>query len=165
MNCATSRSLYFGSGRRSRLCGLFLLGILRLPLDVFRSFGTVATTTLAAGIHPACIQSSAYHVVANPRKVLDPASPNEDDGVFLKIMALSGNIGCHLDAVGQPNAGNFTQSRVRLFRCSGINTSANAPSLGTTVEGRGLGLPSGQLSSHPNDLIDCRQQLSFHFKT
>jgi len=104
-------------------------------------------------------------VVANSRKVLDPASPNEDDGVLLEIMALSGNIGCHLDAVGQPNAGNFAQSRVRLFRCGGINTSANAPSLGTTVEGRGLGLPDSLPSTATDELIDRRQMKPFRLKT
>ncbi len=165
MNCATSRSLYLGSGRRSRLCGLFLLGILGLSLDVFRSFGAVATTTLAAGIYPACIQGSTYHVVANPRKVLDPASPNENDGVFLEIMALSGNIGRHLDAIGQPNAGNFAQSGVRLFRCGGINSRANAPPLGTTIEGRSFSLPDSLSSTATDELIDRRQTKPFRLKT
>src|SRR3546814_19192251 len=43
--------------------------------------------------------------------------------VFLKVMAFAGNIADDFALIGQADLGNLAQSRVRLFRGCGINTS------------------------------------------
>src|SRR3546814_18686561 len=45
--------------------------------------------------------------------------------VFLKVMAFAGNIADDFALIGQADLGNFAQSRVRLFRGCGINTSTS----------------------------------------
>ena len=60
----------------------------------------VTTAGLPAAIHAKGIQCAADYLIANARKVADPASTYEDDGVFLKTMAFARYVDSHFLAVG-----------------------------------------------------------------
>jgi hypothetical protein len=46
------------------------------------------------------IQGAADDMVSNSWKVFDPSSSNENDGVFLEIVANAWDIGGHLNPIG-----------------------------------------------------------------
>ncbi len=54
-------------------------------------------------------------MVAYARKVLDTTAAYHNNGVFLKVMAYSWDIGSYFITVGKTNTGDFTQCGVRLF--------------------------------------------------
>ncbi len=56
------------------------------------------------------VQSSAHHMVADPREVLDTPTADQNDGVFLQVVSDSGNVGGNLDSVGEADTGNFAKS-------------------------------------------------------
>ena len=64
-----------------KLCGLGL-----------RTLGAVLGTTLAAILHTGGIQSTTDDVVTDTGKVFYTAAANHDDGVFLKVVAFTGDV-------------------------------------------------------------------------
>ena len=88
-----------------KLCGLGL-----------RTLGAVLGTTLAAILHTGGIQSTTDDVVTDTGKVFYTAAANHDDGVFLKVVAFTGDVRGDFEAVGETHTGDLTQSRVRLLR-------------------------------------------------
>jgi hypothetical protein len=54
-------------------------------------------------------------VVTNAWKILNTAASDEDDGVFLQVMAFTRNVSRNFDSVGQAYTGYFTKSRVWLL--------------------------------------------------
>ena len=51
-------------------------------------------------------------MIANARKVLDAASPNQDHGVLLKVVTDAGDIGGHLHPVGQTHLATLRRAEL-----------------------------------------------------
>ena len=75
------------------------------------------------------IQGAPDNLVTNTRQVLDSAASDEDDGVFLQVVPLTGDVRSDFHAVGEAHTGDLPQSRVRLLRSNGGNTSTDATTL------------------------------------
>ena len=71
------------------------------------------------------IESAADNVVTNTWKILNTAASDEDDAVFLQVMAFARNVSRNFDSVGQAYTCYFTKSRVWLLRGSGVNPCAD----------------------------------------
>src|SRR6266550_559064 len=84
-------------------------GILSLPRAVF-------TATALAVRNARRVQCAADNVVAHAGQVFDAPAPDQDDRVLLEAVAFAWNIGGYFHSVCQPDAGDFPQCRVRLFR-------------------------------------------------
>jgi hypothetical protein len=54
-------------------------------------------------------------VVTDTWKVLHPSAANEDDGVFLEVVAFTADVGDDFESVGKANLSHFTESRVWLL--------------------------------------------------
>src|SRR5687768_8875747 len=50
---------------------------------------------------PSCVERSTDYMVTNARKVLNTTSTDQDDGVFLQIVADTGDVGCNFNPIGQ----------------------------------------------------------------
>ena len=53
------------------------------------------------------VQRTTDEMVSDTREILHTATSYQDDGVLLEIVADTGNIGRHLNAVCQPDTRNF----------------------------------------------------------
>ena len=126
-----------------KLCGLGL-----------RTLGAVLGTALAAILHAGGIQSTTDDVVTDTGKVFHTAAANHDDGVFLKVVAFTGDVRGDFEAVGEAHTGDLTQSRVRLLRGGGVNTGAHATTLGASLQGRGLFVLHNLLPRDADKLVD-----------
>src|SRR5260221_10655691 len=93
----------------------------------FLSFGPVLRTALLAPFDAHRVEGPAYDVIAHTRQVLHTTAANQDDRVLLKVVPHAGDIGRHLDAIGQPHSGHLTQGRVRLLRRRREDADADAP--------------------------------------
>src|SRR5262245_12774553 len=134
MNLVTSWDWKSGSGMTSRLATTFLLGMvfqrfLRAapwrpnPLaSGFLPLGSIFRPAFLPPFHAHGIQRAPHDVVSNSRQILDPASPDEHDGMLLEIVPHSGNVGRDLDAVGQSHAGHLAQGRVGFLGRGSENT-------------------------------------------
>jgi hypothetical protein len=98
-------------------------------------------------------------VVADARKILHTTTPDEDDGVLLKVMPFPWDVGCDLEAIGQADAGNLSKRRVRLLWCGGINPGTHTALLRIVLEGRRLVLGLDIFPAAPDELIDSRHNL------
>ena len=99
-------------------------------------------------------------VVADRRKILYPATPNQHDRVLLQVVPLSRDVGRNLHPIGQPYAGDLAECGVRFLRRRRVDARANTPFLWASLEcgsGGPLGLNPAALS---DQLIDCGHQLS-----
>jgi len=56
------------------------------------------------------IQGSPHHMVANPRKVLDTSTTDQNDGVFLQVVSDTRDVGSYLNPVREPDTSNFAKS-------------------------------------------------------
>ena len=129
-----------------KLCGLGL-----------RTLGAVLGTALAAILHTGGIQSTTDDVVTDTGKVFYTAAANHDDGVFLKVVAFTGDVRGDFEAVGETHTGDLTQSRVRLLRGGGVNTGAHAATQRAALQGQSLGLLRLCLTSLTDELFNSRQ--------
>jgi len=68
----------------------------------------VLGTALSAILDADGIERAAHQMVPHARKIFHASAPHQDDGMFLEIVANTGNIGCDFHAVRQPNTRNFT---------------------------------------------------------
>jgi hypothetical protein len=76
---------------------------------LLRLFGSVFRSTLLAVFNSKRVQSTPDDVIPYPRKIFDPSSTNQDNGMLLKIVSNTRDIGGNFDTGGQTNAGNFSQ--------------------------------------------------------
>src|SRR3984957_9970669 len=105
---------------RTRICPLRDIGfLLRLLRAVLRA-------ALATVLHTDRIQRAADHVIANTREILDAAAANQHHRMLLQVMANARYIGVDLIAVGEPDARNLAQRRVRLLGRSRLDLGADA---------------------------------------
>jgi hypothetical protein len=54
-------------------------------------------------------------MIAHTGKILDPTAPDEDNGMFLKVMTHAGNIGGYFVSAGQADPGDLPQSGIRFL--------------------------------------------------
>jgi hypothetical protein len=80
-----------------------------------RTLRTVFGAALAALIDTEGIERTTDDVVTNTWKVLHPSAANEDDGVFLEVVAFTADVGDDFESVSEAHFGHFTESRVRLL--------------------------------------------------
>src|SRR4051812_13536041 len=98
-------------------------------------------------------------MVADARQVLHPATTNEHDGVLLKIVPLTGDIGRNFEAVSKPHARDLPKRRVRLFRRRRIDPGAYATLLRVGPKRWRLILGFDVFPAAPDELIDSRHNL------
>jgi hypothetical protein len=104
-------------------------------LYLFGSFGSVFRAALFTVLNTNRIEGATDDMVPYSGQVFYPSSSNEDNGVFLEVMADTWDIGGHLNAVGQANTGDFPKGRVRFLRGRRINADADPPFLGRAGQG------------------------------
>ena len=121
------------------------------------AFSAVFRTALLTSGYTYGIESAADNVVTNTWKILNTAASDEDDAVFLQVMAFARNVSRNFDSVGQAYTCYFTKSRVWLLRCSCVNSCADTTFLWCLFQSRGLRFGSQSLAAFTNQLIDCRQ--------
>src|SRR5947209_8009291 len=115
INLVNTLSPNFASGKTSRLTAARRRD---MTASLFRALGAVLRTALAAVFDALGIERAADYVVPHTRKVLDPASPDQDDRMLLQVVALARNVARHLEPVRQAHARHLAQGRIRLLRCS-----------------------------------------------
>jgi hypothetical protein len=133
--------------------GLFLLAG-GSSLTGFGTLGAVAGTALTTLIDAEAVKGAADDVVANAGKVANAAATNENDRVFLEVVAFAADVSGDFFAVGEANAANFTESGVGLLGGAGHDLSADAAALGAGFEGARLGFGRLLGAALANELID-----------
>src|SRR5688572_6776281 len=118
--------------------------------------GAVSGTSLLAIRHTGRVESTPDHLVADTGEVADTTAADEDDRVLLEVVALSGDVGGHLDAGRKTDAAHLPKSRVRLLGCDGVDAGADTPALGSAGEASGLGLLLLRLPALTDKLLDRR---------
>ena len=82
-------------------------------LQVLLALGALCAV-LGTGLHTAGhtlgIQRTTDDVVTDTGQILDTTAADQNNAVLLQVVALSGNVACHLNAVGQTNSGDLSQS-------------------------------------------------------
>src|SRR5262249_30787994 len=119
-------------------------------------FGAVFRSTLHSSLDTDRVERAADHVIADTRQILDAAAANEHQRVLLQVVADAGDVGRHLDAVGQPHARDLAERRVRLLRRLGEDADAHTPLLRAVLERRALRLAHDLLAARANELTDGR---------
>src|SRR5829696_4006429 len=125
MTCCTSLDRWIGSGSRGRTPAAARRGTGRplLRLDAVLRAGLLAVR------HAGRVERPAHDAVADARKILDAAAAYEHHGVLLKVVALARDVGRDLHAVGEPDARDLAQRRVRLLRRGGVDAGADPTAL------------------------------------
>src|SRR5262249_9733907 len=101
------------------------------------------------------------NMVTHAGQVANATAANQHDGVFLQVVAFARDVGRHLDAVGQPHAGNLAERRVGLLGRHDLYLQADTPFLRAAVQGRML-RPAILLDARFADqLVDGRHQFSW----
>jgi hypothetical protein len=78
-----------------------------------RTLGTVFGTADPAFIDSQTVQGSPDDVITNTGQILDPAPADEDDGVFLKIVSFTADVGDHFITVSQTHFTNLPKRPLR----------------------------------------------------
>ena len=105
-----------------------------------RSLGSVLRAALPAILHADRVERAADDVVANARQVLHAAAADEHHRVLLQVVADARDVGRDLDAVGEPDARDLAERRVRLLRRRGVDARAHAALLRRALQRRRLPL-------------------------
>jgi hypothetical protein len=72
-----------------------------ISVDLLRAFRAVFGTALLAISHTGCIERTAYYVIPDPWQVFYTTTAYEYHGMFLQLMAFTGDVSRDFDAVGQ----------------------------------------------------------------
>src|ERR687884_1570752 len=134
------------SGRRGAgpLRGMSALLLLR----------AVPAASLLAVADALGVQRAADDLVAHAGEVLHTTAAHEHHRVLLQVVADAGDVGGHLDAAGEADAGDLAQRRVRLLRRRRVDARAHAAALRGTLQRRGLGLLDLVLAALADQLVD-----------
>src|SRR5690606_30678337 len=97
-------------------------------------------TALLAVFYTGSIQRSPNNMVTNPWQIFYPSTPNQNNGVLLKIVSFARNIGNHFNFIGKTNFSHFTKCRVGLLWSGSINTGANTTALRASIQSTRLSL-------------------------
>src|SRR5579872_321328 len=106
--------------------------------SLFRPLGAVFGTALAPILDALGVMGAADDVIAHAGQVLDAAAADQHDRVLLQIVALAGNVAGDLETIGQADAGDLAQRRVRLLRRRRIDARADPALLRTLLHRRDL---------------------------
>src|SRR5450631_3509654 len=124
------------------------------------ALGAVFGATLFAVGHADRVQSAAHHVVADTGQILYTATADEHDRVLLQVVSDAGNVGGDFHTVGQTNAGDLTQRRVRLLGGLRVDAGADTAPLGRPLQGRRSRLVAHRNAAFSHELTKCRQTLT-----
>src|SRR6056297_24861 len=152
MNLVSTRSPNLASGRTSRFSAAW-----RRDISLFlllRALGAVFRTALLAVLDALRIEHAAQDMITDARKVLHPATADQDHRVLLKVVALAGNVADHLEAVGQAHLRDLPHGRVRLLRRRGVDARADAPLLRAAFEVKRLRALHFRLPGLPDQLLN-----------
>ena len=116
---------------------------------------TVLRTAAVTTVYTEGVELTTNDVVTHTRKVLYTAAANENDGVFLKVVAFTGNIGGDFVTGRKTHTGNLTQRGVRLLRGHRLNDETYAAALRASLERRRFRMLGEGLTSLADELIDC----------
>ena len=133
-----------------------------LPRNIvlcFRAFCSVLGAALFAICYAYCVQCSADYVISDSGEIFYAASANQHDGVLLQIVTDAWNVSRDFDSVGQADAGNFAQCRVRLLWRLRVDAGADSALLRTSLQRRTRRLVSRTLAAIANQLIKSRHSL------
>src|SRR5262245_13884026 len=83
----------------------------------FRPLRAVLGAALLTIRHSSGIERSTNNVISNARQILYTTAADQDDGVFLQIVADTGDVRCYFDPIGQTHTCNFAKGRIRLLWC------------------------------------------------
>src|SRR5262249_18547951 len=108
--------------------------------------------------NPRGIQRPTNNVIPNARQVFHTAATDQDDGVFLQIVADTGDVGCYFNPIGQTHTCNFAKGRIRLLWRRRIYASTHASFLRTFLQSRTTRLVLRLLSTLTNQLIKRRHE-------
>ena len=112
-----------GSQTKNRL----LLGL--------RTLSTVLGTSLHTTGDTLGIQRTTDDVITHTRQILDTAATDHDDGVFLQVVANTGDVSGDFVTIAQAHTGDLTQCGVGLFGGCGTNSGADTSLLGRRLIG------------------------------
>ena len=141
--------------RRASRCAMCLLRGMRsfLSIDRARARPSLATRASERPLDPAAspprpswswcrtssgsacarrrrgVQRAAHDVVAHAREILHAPAADEHDRVLLEVVPFARDVAGDLDAVGEPDARDLAERRVRLLRRGGVHARAHAPLL------------------------------------
>ena len=102
------------------------------------SLGPVFRSSLFPAVNAQRVEGSPDNVVTHAREISNSSTPNENNGVFLKVVSLATDIGGYFLAVRQAYPGDLPQGGVRLFRGDRTYLEAHAAALGTCPQRRGV---------------------------
>src|SRR5512146_623422 len=158
MNLARTRSPYLASGLISRRSARWRRDIV---ISLLRALGAVERTALLAVLDALGVEHAADDVIAHARKVLDAAAADQDDAMFLKVVALAGNISERLISIRQAHLGDLAQSRIRLLGRGRVDAGADGALLRAALERRHLVALRLFAARLANELVDRRHSLPF----
>src|SRR5918999_1408405 len=124
ITCWTRREPYMASCSIGRTPAAARRGTL-LP-----GLHTVLRAGLLAVGHAGRVERPADDLVADARQVLHPAAADQHHGVLLEVVALAGDVGGDLHAVGEAHASHLAQRRVRLLRGGRVDAGGDAAAVG-----------------------------------
>src|SRR4051794_8115249 len=120
ITCWTRRERWTGSGSICRMVAAERRGIGSLLL-----LHAVLRAGLLAVADAGGVERPADDLVAHARKILDAAATHEHDGVLLKVVPLTGDVGRDLDAARDADARDLAQRRIRLLRSRRVDARAH----------------------------------------
>ena len=134
----------------------FPLGDVDCGLSALRA---VFGAALLAIFHARGIETASHDVIAHARQVFDAAAANQHDRVLLQVVSFAADVADHLETVGEPHFGHFTQRRVRLLRSRRVDARADPAALRGTGQRRHLALGAWRAAGFSHELVDRRHKL------
>ena len=90
------------------------------------TFCTVLGASLFAVCNALCVQLTTNDVITNTRQITYTTAADQNNRVFLQVVADTGNVGRSLHTVGKTYSCNLSHCGVRLLRAGGRHLGANA---------------------------------------
>src|SRR5690554_2018501 len=100
----------------------------------------VAAASLLAVLDGLGVQCAANDLVADTGEVFHTTAANEHHRVLLQVVALAGDVGGDLGAVGELDASDLAKCRVRLLRGGRVDAGAHTTLLWVGLQGGSLGV-------------------------
>src|SRR5436305_447112 len=114
----------------------------------------VAAAGLLAAAHTLGVERATNDLVADTGKVLHPAAADEHDRVLLQVVPDTRDVGRHLDAGGEPDAGHLAQGGVGLLGRRRVDAGAHPAALRAALQRRRLRLADLVLPALADQLRD-----------
>src|SRR5579864_209027 len=150
MNLVTTLSPNLGSGWTSRLTAARRRD---MAPSLSRPLGAVFRPALAPVLDALGVVRAADDVIAHAGQILDPAAADQHHRMLLQIVALTGDVAGHLEAVGEADARDLAQRGIRLFRCGRVDARADAAFLRAFLHRRHLVARHNRLARLVDQLV------------